>query len=238
MKTAIRLHPTLECYVVAIACDLTDRSGKLERGKTGWEHWETHKAKWTHWCADAGIEVEFVPWTKSDIVDRLISSAEHRGLGLFWLNARSLTKDGLPKRLDVAKYDLGERFQPDDHVITALSKVFDGLARTTDYKRFLADWFRRTPRPFDLGRHLCVSAPESAVLDVSALDERLLKLRAQGDILASIGSELLPLFEWREDIKVAADLVMNLLQPLYEKSVKDAGRKGQAFGSQGASTSS
>jgi hypothetical protein len=38
-------------------------------------------------------------------------------------------------------------------------------------------------------------------------------------------SEPLPLFEWREDIKAAADHVMKLLQPLYERTERDAEEK-------------
>jgi hypothetical protein len=33
------------------------------------------------------MEVEFVPWTKYDIVDRLASSPDRRGFGLFWFNS-------------------------------------------------------------------------------------------------------------------------------------------------------
>jgi hypothetical protein len=221
VKTAIRLHPTLERYVVAIPCDLTGRSGKLERGKTGWEHWETHKARWAGWCVAAGIRIEFIPWTKFDIVDRLASSAERRGLGLFWFNCEIFDQQWFASKFAVTKADLGERFQPDDHVTTALSGVFDGIARASDYKGFLADWFYRTPRPLDLGRHLRVAAPKTAELDVSGLDERLFQLREHGHTLAFIGAEPLPLFEWREDVKAAADLVMKLLQPLYEKSDRE-----------------
>jgi hypothetical protein len=187
VKTAIRPHPTLERYVVAIPCDLTGRSGKQERGKTGWEHWETHKAKWADWCADAGIEVEFVPWTKSDLVDRLASTVEHRGLGLFWFNCEIFDQQWFASKFTFAKADLGDRFQPDDHVITTLSKVFDGLVRTNKYKEYLADWFHKTPLAIDLRRHLRVVAPEAAESDMSALEKGLFKLRAHGGTLASVG---------------------------------------------------
>ena len=151
VKTAIRLHPTLERYVVAIACDLTERSGKLEKGKTGWKHWETHKAKWADWCAAAGIEVESVPWTKFEIVDRLASSAERRGLALFWFNCEIFDEQWFASKFAVAKADLGDRFQPDDHVITALSNVFYGLARANDYKVFLAKLVSNNTPSYRLG---------------------------------------------------------------------------------------
>ena len=50
VKTALEQNPELTNYTIAIACDLTDRSGKLGKGKTGWEHWEDHKSKWQQWA--------------------------------------------------------------------------------------------------------------------------------------------------------------------------------------------
>ena len=38
---ALLMHPELERYVVALPCDLTDRTGKRGRGKSGWEHWDS-----------------------------------------------------------------------------------------------------------------------------------------------------------------------------------------------------
>src|SRR5687767_11393497 len=43
VRAALEQHPKLTQYTIAIACDLTDRSGNLGRGKTGWEHWAIHK---------------------------------------------------------------------------------------------------------------------------------------------------------------------------------------------------
>lgn len=51
---AILTHEKLEEYVVALPCDLTDRSGKKEQGKPGWEHWKTHVAKWKKQAAKQG----------------------------------------------------------------------------------------------------------------------------------------------------------------------------------------
>ena len=100
-------------------------------------------------------------------------------------------------------------------------RVFDGLARTNDFRKFLADWFRKTPHPTELGQHLRVVDPESADSNLSALNEKLYKLRANGDSLASIGIEALPLSQWRQDLNAAVDLVSKLLEPLYEKREGD-----------------
>jgi hypothetical protein len=87
VKAALEQHPKLTTYTIAIACDLTDRSGKLGKGKTGWEHWETHKSTWQQWAYAKGMTVEFLPWTKSELTDRLVSNTANRGLVLYWFNA-------------------------------------------------------------------------------------------------------------------------------------------------------
>ena len=124
-------------------------------------------------------------------------------------------------KFTVAKADLGERFQPGDHVVTGLSQAFHGLSRSIDYKQFLADWFRRTPRAIDLGRYLRVIDPQSADLSVAALNETLSTLQAHGDTLASIASKPLPISQWQKNIKAASDTVLKLLEPLYQKSAGD-----------------
>jgi hypothetical protein len=102
-----------------------------------------------------------------------------------------------------------------------LSQAFHGLSRSIDYKQFLADWFRRTPRAIDLGRYLRVIDPQSADLSVAALNETLSTLQAHGDTLAAIASEPLPISQWQKNIKAAFDAVLKLLEPLYQKSAGD-----------------
>lgn len=71
VKQALSVHPSLTKYVIALPCDLTDKTGQQGKGKTGWEHWATHKVKWES-LVPVGKQVEFVAWTASTITDRLI----------------------------------------------------------------------------------------------------------------------------------------------------------------------
>jgi hypothetical protein len=78
VEQALKTHSSLSKYVVAIPCDLTDRRGTKGKGQTGWEHWESHKAKWqSNWLSPSGRSVEFVPWTAFELGDKLtVPSAE------------------------------------------------------------------------------------------------------------------------------------------------------------------
>jgi hypothetical protein len=86
VKTALQLHPKLKAYTIAFACDLTGRSGLLGLGKTGWDHWDQHRASWENLAAKRGMSVAFSVWTKDTIIDDLAKDPDRRGLILFWFD--------------------------------------------------------------------------------------------------------------------------------------------------------
>ena len=133
VKTALEQHQRLTRYTIAIPCDYTDRSGKQGKGKKGWEHWTTHKCKWKEWANSRGVAAEFVPWTKSDLIDRLVASSENHGLILYWFNKTLFDKEWFYACLARSIADLGERYQPEDNVELILKRAFDGLARSPQY---------------------------------------------------------------------------------------------------------
>ena len=46
VNTTLANHPKLSKYVIAVPCDFTGRTGATGRGKTAWDHWDTHSTKW------------------------------------------------------------------------------------------------------------------------------------------------------------------------------------------------
>ena len=73
VREALKNHPSLTRYVVALPCDLTDRSGAAAKGRTGWKHWEAHRKKWLALAGRRRSRIKFVPWTASDLRDRLVA---------------------------------------------------------------------------------------------------------------------------------------------------------------------
>jgi hypothetical protein len=147
---ALNAHLKLTSYVIALACDLTGRTGRLGRGKTGWEHWDAHKVKWEGWATSKGMSVSFVPWTKSNLTDMLASSADRRGLTLFWFNEDVLGQERLRALFERARADLGERFHPEDNVRTGLANIFEGLRRSPEFRGRIVEWCERFPHPAKL----------------------------------------------------------------------------------------
>ncbi|SEC47346.1 hypothetical protein SAMN05216205_2422 [Pseudomonas mohnii] len=122
VQRALQSHPSLTKYVVALACDLTDKTGKKNSGKRGWEHWETHKETWASYVP-LGHTVEFIPWTASDLTNRLtLPSAE--GLKRYWFGDVEFSTNWFSEKVEWAVKSLDERYHPDDHVEVGIERLF------------------------------------------------------------------------------------------------------------------
>jgi hypothetical protein len=122
VKQALEIHPSLTKYVIAIPCNLTDKTGRKGGGMTGWEHWATHKAKWEG-LVPAGKKVEFVPWTASTITERLIRP-DAEGLRNFWFGDVELSERWFREKIQLSVKSLEERYHPEDHVEVRMEKLF------------------------------------------------------------------------------------------------------------------
>lgn len=135
VQQALKSHAGLQRYVIAIPCDLTDRSGAHGKGKKGWEHWDAHKTAWEKLCSDAGrTPVEFVPWTASDLTDKLMrTSAE--GLRKYWFGDVEFCKSWFHDQVELAVKSLDERYHPHDHVEVGIEHLFKVLVRDEEVLR-------------------------------------------------------------------------------------------------------
>ena len=127
VKTALRLHPRLCVFYVAVACDLTDKTSR--RGKTGWEKWEENKKKWEVLArAQLGHEVTFVPWAAFEL-RAMLELPRMAGLREHWFGGLALMPDWLSDRVDKAVRDLDERYHAEDHVPVRVEQLFGILIR-------------------------------------------------------------------------------------------------------------
>ena len=122
VQQALKTHPNLAEYVVALPCDLTDRTGKQGTGKTGWEQWGSRKSKWESLVPE-GRTVQFVPWTAFELSDRLTQpSAE--GLRRYWFGDVEFSENWFADNLEIAVKSLEERYHSDDHVEVGAERLF------------------------------------------------------------------------------------------------------------------
>ena len=153
--TALDTHPRLVAIQVAFACDLTDVV-KGRRGQTGWQRWETHKAKWQATANQRGMNVDFLLWTASDIEQRL-TRPEAAGLLEYWFDEQSFSDAWFAEQFENTKMRLDERYHPEDHVETDVHAVFEGLRRSPAWRGALRSAFE-TIAERRIGHHVFAKA--------------------------------------------------------------------------------
>lgn len=129
---ALATHPELIEYQVVLACDLTDRSGAKGRGKTGFGHWDTHKANWDRIADKAGVNVRFVNVTASNLVDT-ITHPNNAGLLSYWFERPFIDAGWFEDHHEVVVANLDERYHPEDHVDISLRDELFALSRAEQF---------------------------------------------------------------------------------------------------------
>ena len=127
VRRALETHPGLSRYVVALPCDLTDKTGKQNGGNTGWERWHSRKEKWAKLIAP-GKHVDFVAWTASEITDRL-THPNAEGLRRYWFGDVEFSPKWFSDHIDLAVKSLDERYHPEDHVEVGIERIFKVILR-------------------------------------------------------------------------------------------------------------
>jgi len=141
VEQAIKTHPTLTKYIVALPCNLTDRRGTKGKGGTGWELWERNRAKWQEIClAASGHTLEFIPWTAFDLSNKMAAQPAE-GLRRYWFNKIEFSEDWFRDHVNLAATSLEERYHPDDHVDVSLQKLFHFISRDELAIKELRDHF-------------------------------------------------------------------------------------------------
>ena len=135
---ALKNHPTLTRYVIAIPCDLTDRSGATGRGRTGWQHWEAHKRKWLARYRRRRPGIDFLVWTAFELRDLLISTSAE-GLRRYWFGHEEFSSAWFARHLSAAIAALDERYHPEDHVNVATERLFEFVCRNQAAVRSLKE---------------------------------------------------------------------------------------------------
>ena len=179
---ALTTHPELERYVVALPCNLTDRTGQRGRGMTGWEHWDDRTGKWKAQAQSAGvIDIEFVPWTKTELISRLAQS-DTKGLRGYFFGDVELDIQWFNEKLEEAFLALGERFHPEDHVDVRIERLFSILVRDPSFRDELSSIFddlRKCSLPYRRHNSLSIVPDASITHSVKSALSELLKVEEQ-----------------------------------------------------------
>ena len=128
VKDALDKHPALGRYFV---CVPRDRPDPRKPGQT-WEmdRWNAHVSRWEGWAHDRGMNVEFVWWGSSELLESL-SQNEHIGRRFFWFGQRGFDQDWFQRHLDEAVVAAGPRYTPEVHIDLPIAQDMERFSRSS-----------------------------------------------------------------------------------------------------------
>ena len=126
VKTALDKRPRLTRYYVCIPWDRSDARKKNQ--KSAMLRWDEHVSKWQGWAQERDMNVEFVWWGASELIERL-SQPTHIGRIFFWFDDRYFDKAWYDNHLQVATA-VGPRYTPEVHVDLPIAQDMEMFGRT------------------------------------------------------------------------------------------------------------
>ena len=134
VKTALKTHPELTKYTIALACCLTDKSGQSGRGKSGRDHWDTHEKKWQDWATEKNCTLDFDIWDASEL-EELARAKLEQGSLKYWFNADFLKPCWFVNHIKTVHEDLGKRYSPNKHTDTLIKGELSLFLRQDDFTK-------------------------------------------------------------------------------------------------------
>jgi len=132
VKTVIDKHPKLKKYYIAIPVDMPD--ARLERKKSMLQKWNDRVLKWKALAQTKKMNVEFIYWGLSDLIERL-SKKEQEGRIYFWFSQAEFTDDWIKENIQQStQILLNKRYTPEINFDLPITKIFDGLSRDEKFK--------------------------------------------------------------------------------------------------------
>ena len=206
VKTALDKRPRLTRYYVCIPWDRSD--ARKDNRKSAMQRWDEHVSKWQGWAQERDMNVEFVWWGGSELIERL-SQPAHIGRIFFWFNDLYFDKAWYDDRLKEAIKTAGVRYTPEVHVDLPIAQDMEMFGRTDaaiNRIKAMAREFRGEFGTITLPREDAKNLCESANVDELAKRITRLKeavahvLRAFSDLQPTPAEEL-PIADIVEKIK-------------------------------------
>jgi len=132
VNTIIKKHKQISKYFISIPIDPPD--ARVDGQTSMLEKWDAHVKKWSNWASKERLNIEFIPWWHSNLIERL-QKPENSGFILFWFNKESFTDEWFQVKIETATANLGNRYTPEINFELEISKIFDGIAQDEKFKK-------------------------------------------------------------------------------------------------------
>ena len=231
IKRALDKHSALVRYFVCIPVDRPD--ARIEGQQSTMQRWETHVAKWKRWAQERCMNVEFVWWGSSELLDQLTQPI-YANRVFSWFDIRYFDDSWFGSRLGQAIAAAGARFTPELHVDVPIVHKLELLGRTETALNQTKLLARDIRRALSFVRH--TSTPDeysSQIVDLAEVSHsvRLEQLLQAGEAALSAFSALdfaptdkAPLASAKEKVKAARNLAEETTESLH-KVIQDYSSK-------------
>lgn len=137
---ALKVHPELQKYIIALPCNLTSNRGENNRGKSEREKWDEKVQAWKNLAKEKSLNIEFELWSASTLENKLLRE-ENKSIKEHWFGGDLLDDDWFKQHLEATIQVLDDRFNPDDHVEVSIETLFDAIERGPGISSKLKDVF-------------------------------------------------------------------------------------------------
>ena len=127
VKKALAKHPSMHRYFICVPMDRPD--ARIRGQKSALQRWNEHVKKWQGWSSDLGMNVEFVWWGSSELLDILVQT-KHIGRVYFWFDQRGFDQGWFQDRLKEAIDAAGPRYTPEIHFDLPIAQELDAFGKT------------------------------------------------------------------------------------------------------------
>ncbi|MCY4109706.1 MAG: ATP-binding protein, partial [Chloroflexi bacterium] len=152
VKRALDKHPALTRYYVCIPHDRSDARSAGQMSEL--QRWQERVEKWRGWAQERCMDVEYVWWGSSELIERL-SQNEHIGRRYFWFGGTGFDENWFQAHVDEAVDAAGPRYTPEVHVELEIAQDLERFGRSGlafNEVKSLARGIRRTYDYLDLSR--------------------------------------------------------------------------------------
>jgi len=127
-KTALKIHPKLTRYFICLPFNLTGPTGR--KGKSESEKFEEYKEEWKKLAEEKGMNVEFILWDATSLIDRLISLENASSRVNFWFDKTLLDENWFKNHIDKALKIAEPRYSPRLKVKVPIYRYFEAFGKT------------------------------------------------------------------------------------------------------------
>ena len=127
VNTALDKHPKLVRYYVCVPRDRSD--ARVTNQTSEMDKWNDHVSKWETRAHNRGMNVRFVWWGSSELIDRL-SREEHAGRRFFWFGQHEFGQNWFDLHLAESVETAGPRYTQEVHVDLPIAQDMERFSRS------------------------------------------------------------------------------------------------------------